>query len=382
MTNDEFRTSRHARFHSSFLTRFSPLITRPSPFLILHSSLVIRHSSLLLCLCVLVVNAAELYPHPAPQRFEYFRMQMGTKFRIVLYADTEEQARAAAAAAFEQIGRLDENMTDYNPESELMQLCSNGHERPVRVSSDLFFVLQESVRYSKLSRGAFDVTVGPLVALWRQARKSKKIPDPESLRKARALVGYKNLILNAEASTVYLRCRGMRLDLGGIAKGYAVDQALAVLKGRSIESALVDAGGNIGVSRPPPGQDRWRISIQNPADVAFGEEVTILLREGAVATSGDTEQFVEIGGRRYSHIVDPKTGLGVEHSAGVTVIAHDATATDALATALSVLPPGEGMKLAESLNGVAVRIVARQDNSYREYVSSRMKSFRLLGASR
>jgi thiamine biosynthesis lipoprotein len=300
---------------------------------------------------------------------------MGTKFRIVLYAETEEQARAAAAAAFERIGRLDESLTDYNPESELMQLCNNGHERQVRVSSELFFVLQESVRYSKLSHGAFDVTVGPLVALWRQARKSKRIPDPESLRRARALVGYENLVLNAEASTVYLRRRGMRLDLGGIAKGYAVDQALAVLAGCSIESALVDAGGNIGVSQPPPGQDGWRISIQNPGEDALGVGATIILRESAVATSGDTEQFVEVAGRRYSHIVDPKTGLGVEHSASVTVIARDATATDALATALSVLPPVKGMKLAESLKGVATRIVVRHNNSYRSYLSSRMKSY-------
>src|SRR6266545_1523241 len=139
MTNDELRPRRQSFFHSSLVTRHSSFF-RQSFF---HSSFVIRHSSFLLCLCVFVVNAAELYPHPTPQRFEYFRMQMGTKFRIVLYADTEEQARAAAAAAFEQIGRLDESMTDYNPESELMQLCRNGHERPVRVSSDLFFVLQE-----------------------------------------------------------------------------------------------------------------------------------------------------------------------------------------------------------------------------------------------
>src|SRR5213592_2489432 len=153
-----------------------------------------------LCLCVLSGNGAERFPPAGAQRFEYFRMLMGTKVRVVLYADTEESGRVAASAAFERIGQLDEIMSDYNPESELMQICRKGHERPVSASRDLFVVLGESVRYWRLSHGAFDVTVGPLVALWREARRSRRLPDPGSLKRARALVGSEGVLLDPAAS--------------------------------------------------------------------------------------------------------------------------------------------------------------------------------------
>ncbi len=325
---------------------------------------------------IFAVKAARRLPLGEQQRFEQFRMQMGTKVRIVLYADSEDDARKSASAAFDRIQQLDEILSDYNPESELMRLCRNGHERPTQVSPELFFVLEKSVRYSILSWGAFDVTVGPLVTLWRQARRTEQLPSAESLKKAQSLVSYKNLLAHPDKSTVFLRRSGMKLDLGGIAKGYAVDQALAVLSTYGIKSALVDAGGDIGVSQAPPGrQDGWRISIQNPAGAGLAEEATVVLRQGAVATSGDAEQFVEIAGRRYSHIVDPRTGFGVQHSASVTVIAPDCITADALATALSVLPPQEGIELAESQRGVACYIIIREKSSYRRFLSSRMNYY-------
>lgn len=326
-----------------------------------------------LCLLGLAVGACVAHP-TGSQRFEYFRIQMGTRVQIILYADSEELARQAATAAFERIQNLDEILTDYNPESELMRLCREASRRPVPVSGDLLSVLDRSLGVSRITDGAFDVTVGPLVALWREARRTKRLPERRLLAAARARVGYKNVLLDREIGSIKLRISGMKLDVGGIAKGYAADQALAVLKGHGILRALVAAGGDIAVSGAPPGKVGWTIAVQSPA-VAPGEKMALILHDCGVSTSGDTEQFVEIRGARYSHIVDPKTGRGVRHSATVTVIAPDDTSADALATALSVLPPKQGLKVAESQPGVAALIVARNGDQLRSYVSRRMQSY-------
>jgi len=326
-----------------------------------------------LCLLGLAVGACVAHP-TGSQRFEYFRIQMGTRVQIILYADSEELARQAATAAFERIQNLDEILTDYNPESELMRLCREASRRPVPVSGDLLSVLDRSLGVSRITDGAFDVTVGPLVALWREARRTKRLPERRLLAAARARVGYKNVLLDRETGSIKLRISGMKLDVGGIAKGYAADQALAVLKGHGILRALVAAGGDIAVSGAPPGKVGWTIAVQSAA-VAPGEKMALILHDCGVSTSGDTEQFVEIRGARYSHIVDPKTGRGVRHSATVTVIAPDDTSADALATALSVLPPKQGLKVAESQPGVAALIVARNGDQLRSYVSRRMQSY-------
>jgi len=299
---------------------------------------------------------------------------MGTRVQIVLYADSEDLARRAASAAFERIQNLDEMLTDYNPESELMRLCREASHRSVPVRGDLLSVLDRSLRFSRITDGAFDVSVGPLVALWREARRTKRLPEPRLLAEARARVGYKNILLDRKTGSINLRISGMKLDVGGIAKGYAADQALAVLKEHGILRALVAAGGDITVSGAPPGKGGWTIAVQSPA-VAPGEKMALILHDCGVSTSGDTEQFVEIRGARYSHIVDPKTGLGVQHSASVTVIAPDGTSADALATSLSVLPPKQGLKVAESQAGVAALIVTRSGRELRSYVSRRMQSY-------
>lgn len=289
-------------------------------------------------------------------RFEYFRMQMGTRVRIVLHAADEEAAREAAAAAFDRIAELDGLLSDYNPESELMQLCRTGYPTAVPVSPDLYVVLQRALGYSRDTSGAFDVTVGPLVALWRDARKTGRLPSSDRLRHARGSVGFNKIVLGK--GTAALRRPGMRLDLGGIAKGYAADAALALLKARGLERAMVDAGGDIRVGAPPPGRPGWVIEIQN-TEGSGGRAARLSLSDCAVATSGDTEQYLEVDGIRYSHIVDPRTGLGVRKSARVTVIGRDCTEADALATALSILEPEEGVRVAHR-KGAAARITVRE----------------------
>jgi thiamine biosynthesis lipoprotein len=323
--------------------------------------------------CVLVSQASSAAENPS--RYEYFRILMGTKMRIVLYAESQEHAQESAAAAFLRIQQLDEIMSDYNPESELMKLCREAYPVARPVSADLFRVLEQSLRFSDLSRGAFDVTIGPLVDLWREARRHKRLPDKEKLERARGCVDYRKIVLDAENRSVKLGGPGMKLDLGGIGQGYAADQALAVLTARGIRSALVDAGGDIAMSAAPPDRPGWRVALQKPAPDIEAAAGDLTLSDCGVTTSGDTEQFVELNGIRYSHIIDPETGWAMQDSASVTVIAPDATTADALATALSVMTPNRGLRLADSQPGVAALIVRRLGEGLTKHESRRMAQY-------
>jgi thiamine biosynthesis lipoprotein len=272
-----------------------------------------------------------------------------------MYESDEARALSAATAAFDRIEELEGRLSDYREDSELSLLCREGVGTPRAVSPELFSVLEQSLRMSRLSGGAFDVTIGPVVQLWRRARNEKKLPDAAALSMARKAVGYENLVLDPENRTVTLRVPGMKLDLGGIGKGYAADQALEVIAARGIPSAMIVAGGEIRVGAPPPGKSGWRIGIGNPVRGA-AEQTYVVLHDAAVATSGDTFRFAEVSGRRYSHIVDPRSGIGLTDSAYVTVIAADGTTADALSTALNVLPTAAGIKLVQSIPGASAAI--------------------------
>lgn len=299
-------------------------------------------------------------------RYEFLQIEMGVPFRIVLYAADDAVANQAARAAYARIERLNAVMSDYDPDSELMRLCQmSGPGKPVKVSPDLLRVLRHAVELSQKTDGAFDVTVGPLVRLWRIARRKKQMPEPAALREAQSRVGYRNVRLDAEQQTVELLRDGMRLDLGGIAKGFAGDEALAVLRRHGITRALVDGSGDVVLGDPPPGRRGWIVDVDDrvqkppepgakPTDQpVVGARVPwdppqptrLRLSNAAVATSGDAFQFVEINGRRYSHIIDPKTGLGLTRSSSVTVIAKTGIEADSLASAVSVVGPEQGLKL-------------------------------------
>lgn len=308
------------------------------------------------------------------KRFEFAQPHMGTQFRIVLYAADQAQARQAADAAFARISELDAKLSDYREDSELMRLCRQAGGEPVLVSDDLFSVLTAAQEMAQRSRGAFDVTIGPLSRLWRRSRRQKELPSPQRLEQARSLVGHEKLILDAEKQTVRLTQPGMLLDLGGIAKGFAADEAQKVLRNHGIRSALVAAGGDLVVSDAPPDAPAWRIGIAPLDDPNRPPTRFLWLNNAAVSTSGDAEQFVEINGVRYSHILDPKTGLGLIGRQSVTVIAPNGTLSDSLATAISVLKPTEGLKLVEATEGAAALIVLRESTGDHEYRSSRWPS--------
>lgn len=275
------------------------------------------------------------------ERFEYSQIHMGVKVTFVLYADRADTAEGAARAAYARFAELEQIMSDYRPDSEVMRLCDRAGEGPVKVSPELFTVVQRAVEVSALSEGTFDVTCGPIVKLWREARKTKKLPSPTALSTAREVVGYRYLALDSAASTIDIGRKGVRIDLGGIAKGYACDEALRVLGENGVDRALVQAGGDLAASGAPPGKLGWRVAIQGrPAEDA------IWLKNAAMSTSGDSEQFVTIGGRRYSHIVDPRTGYGLVDQVQVTVIAKDGLTSDSLSKALCILGP-KAVPLAE-----------------------------------
>ena len=310
---------------------------------------------------------------PALARFEFMESHMGTRFRIVVYAATEQSANLASSAAFERITRLDAIMSDYSETSELMLLCKQSEGKTVKVSEDLFRVLMKSQELARRSNGAFDVTVGPLVRLWRRARRTGELPDKQRLVEALESTGYNSLHLDAKDRSVRLDRSGMFLDLGGIAKGYAADEAMAVLKVHGLNRSLVAAGGDIAVGAPPPRKDGWVIAIGEIESLEAPPTRYLVLHDSAVSTSGDANQNVEIGGVRYSHIVDPRTGLALTGRSSVTVVAADCATSDGLATAASVLGPQEGLRLIDSTAGAAGLFVQAQGEGIHSSETSRWK---------
>jgi thiamine biosynthesis lipoprotein len=310
------------------------------------------------------------------QRFEFSEPQMGLPFRIVLYAPDKPAAETAARAAFDRIQRLNAILSDYEDDSELSRVSrSSGSGTAVRVSDELWFVLKRAQKLAERTDGAFDVTVGPVVSLWRKARREKKLPDAARLTQALQAVGHRKLRLDSVSHTAELLAPRMRLDLGAIAKGYATDEALKVLRRRGIMRALVAGGGDMTLGDPPPGKKGWRIEIA-PLDATNAPPAGfVLLANAGLATSGDVFQHVEIGGTRYSHIVDPRTGIGLADHSLVTVIAPDGLRADSLATAVSVLGPGKGMELVEHTRGAAVHITRRPGNEIEVTESHRFKRY-------
>jgi thiamine biosynthesis lipoprotein len=271
-------------------------------------------------------------------RFTFTEYHMGVDARLVVYAPSQQVAVTACTAAFERIAALDSIMSDYQIRSELMRLSDRSGTGPVAVSPELFKVLTVSQKISSLSEGLFDVTIGPLVRVWRKARKTGVLPTPEEIRQARKLVGWKNMTLDPASRSVRLALRGMKLDLGAIGKGYADDEAQIVLRAHGITRALVDMGGDIVVTDPPPGEAGWSFEIPN-AGKSEEDVPKMRFANCAVSTSGDTEEFAMIGGKRYSHVIDPHTGQALTQRVQATVITKTGLLADPISTAMTLLGP-------------------------------------------
>jgi thiamine biosynthesis lipoprotein len=270
-------------------------------------------------------------------RYAYSMQKMGSPFNIVLYADTKQIADSAAQESFKLVDSINLICSDYDSSSELFKLRYAAVGKSIKVSPILMELFCTAHKAYKDADGSFDITVGPLSRLWRSARKSQQFPTNAAINEARNRVGFNKLQIDSNAQTITFLQSKMQLDMGAIAKGYAADKVLALLQSHGITTALVDAGGDMVAFGIPPQKKGWTIGINVPGQQEKLLERKLVLSNKAVATSGDAFQFMVHEGKRYGHIIDPRTGYGVTFQRNVTVVAPTATTADWLATACSIL---------------------------------------------
>lgn len=271
------------------------------------------------------------------RQFAYEMPLMGTMWRVVLYTEEEDAAKMAADAVFKRLEGLNLVMSDYLPDSEVRRLTTESQQ----TSEDLFAVMSVSMELAKDSGGAFDVTAGVLTRIWKRALRRMELPGEDSIQSARKLTGWSLVEIDRESRGIALKREGMRIDLGGIGKGYALDQAMEVLKNEhGITRALVDAGGDVIAGDPPPGLQAWTVTVKGN-----GRDFLLQVANEAVATSGDLYQGEEIGGIRYSHLIDPRKGVALKDGAAATVVASRAWLADGLASAVCVLEGRDAERL-------------------------------------
>lgn len=271
------------------------------------------------------------------QRQEFFHPQMGTLFQVVLYAKDTVLGKAIAQKVFNRIDTLNATFSDYLENSEINRLsASAGTGQKIKVSPEMWQLIALSQKMAKRSNGAFDLSIGPLSKLWRRAFRQSQFPAKSEIEEARAKVNYHSIQRFPLGKKIRLTKVGMRLDAGGIAKGFAVDECFKILRKAGIHRALVAAGGDIRVGAPPPGKTAWIIASKGLNEKGETVDVELSLVHQAVSTSGDTYRFLDWEGQRYSHIIDPRTGLGIQHRQFSRLTGPKATLTDALATAINV----------------------------------------------
>jgi len=284
---------------------------------------------------------------------------MGSPFKLVFYTSSDSSAQDAAGKAFQRIEELNEIMSDYRDGSEINLLSAqSGNGKWIRVSKDLYEILEISLDIAKKTNGDFDVTVGPLVQMWRHATRKSIFPSQQEIDDTKAKTGYSKMKLNPSTQSVLLTQKGMRLDIGGLGKGFAAEKAIEVLRNLGIKSAMMDAGGKIVLADPPPGEKGWNITISNGSDSLK----TMQLSNIALATSGPTYRYFEYKGVRYSHILNPRTGTGLLFHVRTTAICSNGTVADALATAFSVSGIKSGKKYVKKFPGTKVWMVEKKDS--------------------
>jgi FAD:protein FMN transferase len=304
-------------------------------------------------------------------RYEAVEPHMGTLARVTVYTPDEQTAKAAFRAAFDRIRDLDGILSDYKPDSELNRITRTAVHRAMPVSEDLFTVLRASQELADATGGAFDITQGPVIQLWREARRTGRLPDAAALRDAGTRAGFRKLHLDAHLRTVEFDMAGMALDVGGIGKGYAASEAIEALDALGVRSALVAVSGDLAFSGAPPGERGWRIGVHSGDPAVLGVPAVLELTNAAVSTAGNSEQHVDVGGRRYSHIIDASSGMGLVDDITVTVVAPHGLEADGLDTAASVLGAERGLALIESHPNAAGLIIERTSTGTRVRRSSR-----------
>ena len=315
------------------------------------------------------------FAQPAPHltRFTFQRGLFGTQFVATLYATDSITAQRAYTAVSARMDSLNQVMSDYLDGSEINRLSETaGQNRFVPVSPTLFDVLTKAKTIAQTSGGRFDFTIGPLSQLWRRAVRRGEFPTARQRRTARRSVGYQFVELDSISQSVRLRRPGMKLDLGGIGQGYAVDVAQTVLHRHGIRAFLLDLGGDVLAGDAPPNQERgWRILIgeNNKQPVNQLDTLTIFLRNAAITTSGDTYRFLEHRGKRYSHVMNPRSGLGLRHGVRTTVLAPDGTRADALTKVFSVAGIRNSQRLLRRFPGAELHTMENRNGMMRIWQS-------------
>ena len=291
------------------------------------------------------------------QESHQYRYLMGTSIEVQAFGGDEATRRSAIDEALAVFADVDRLMSDYRDDSELALINRDASRRPVRVSDPMFAVLHAAAGVSAASNGAFDVTIAPLVRLWGFHDRTPHVPTAAELAAVRPLVDYRLMQLDADRRTVRLTHPGVALDLGGIAKGFAVDVAAGSLRRRGL-SGFIDAGGNQYLLGRPPGKARWTVGIRNPE--ARGQVIAVVdTGETSVSTSADSYNVIEARGRSYGHILDPQTLQPAARSLSVTILSRDGTLADAMSKAAFVLGPKADLALVDSFPGMSAVIVYR-----------------------
>ena len=306
---------------------------------------------------VLVVVATIAGPHRRSSddatavRVAASRVSMGCVYSIVAYAPNPDAATRALEEALDEVDRIDRLASSYKADSALSRLNAAPAGTPVPVDPELFGLIAEALTYSADSGGAFDVTVGPLMKAWGFFEGDGRVPSREELAVARQRVGYRHVSLDTRAQTMRVDRRGVEIDLGAIAKGYAVDRAVRLLEARGIAAALVSAGGSTIFARgAPPGKPAWDVPVQDPRD-RTRVAMTLALRDRSLSMSGASERHFDVDGVRYGHIMDPRTGRPSRGVLAVIALADSGLASDALGTALYVAGPRRARPLLDRHRG-------------------------------
>jgi thiamine biosynthesis lipoprotein len=304
------------------------------------SWLMLRLLAALLCVFTSLLTKAQL------KRFEFTQNKMGSPFHLIFYHNDTITASLLAKECYLIVDSLNAIFSDYDPDSEVGTLALSPGGTNLPVSNELYEMLKLSRAAWHKSSGAFDITIGPLTRLWRKARSEKRFPLHSEIMSAQESTGMNQLVIDSLFKKISFKVKGMSLDFGGIVKGYAAQRMVDYLRSRDVAIALADAGGDIAVGESPPGKSGWRIAVSLPGNESAFFDKELELTNVGVATSGDIYNYIIHDGKKYSHIVDPRTGYGVTSQRTVTVIAKDGTNADWLATACSILSINDALELA------------------------------------
>jgi len=289
---------------------------------------------------------------------------MGNRFQLSVVGENEEWANRCIDAGVNEIQRIERLLTTYNEESETARINRFAGIKPVAVSEETFLIIERSTRISRVTQGAFDITYGSVdKRLWNFDTQLKVLPDKETAKKMARLINYRNILLDKENMTVMLKEQGMRIGFGGIGKGYAAERAKCVLKEMGVESGIVNASGDMTTWGLQPNGLPWTIGIVDPN--AKGKIFSYMnITDMAVATSGNYEKFILINGKKYSHTINPKTGLPIRGIKSVTIISRNAEIADAMATPVMIMGIGPGLHMINQIKDIEAIVVDDQDKIF------------------